>query len=119
VKDLHGSQAIDAVDVHAGSLRCCSVELDDAPLESDREWNGMMSNHTRCSLFRILNALTHFSGWWISMFAQVKLKGVTRHPYQRGLGETGELRSNSLACSTSATPSPLCCFAPAGRGGDW
>ena len=38
VKDLHGSQAIDAVDVHAAgrcSLRCCSdVELDDAPLES-------------------------------------------------------------------------------------
>jgi hypothetical protein len=73
VKDLHGSQAIDAVDVHAAgrcSLRCCSdVELDDAPLESDREWNGMISNHTRCSLFRIL-----ISGWWISMFAQVKLK---------------------------------------------
>ena len=33
VKDLHGSQAIDAVDVHAAgrcSLRCCCVELDDA-----------------------------------------------------------------------------------------
>lgn len=39
VKDLHGSQAIDAVDVHAAGrcslhCHCCSVELDDAPLES-------------------------------------------------------------------------------------
>jgi hypothetical protein len=38
------------------------------------------------------------------------------HPYHRGLGETGELRSKS---STSATPSPLCCFAPGGRGVVW